>query len=197
MAIAFHERLIAEHGGAGGIRDEAMLESALARPRNLIAYGKPSLFDLAACYAFGLVKNHPFLDGNKRIGFAVAVLFLELNGGRFTASEVDVVLRTLALAAGEMSETSRWRAYRRQPNPPVPLVANENSLSGLRRAFRKSAGGGHGKEVALISGLKKAFLRFRKYSALPSAVVRSPKSPRSWRACAVGARGSFLRPCRG
>jgi death-on-curing protein len=106
VVIAFHERLIAEHGGAGGIRDEGMLESALARPRNFVAYGSPSLSDLAAAYAFGLVKNHPFFDGNKRIGFAVAVLFLELNGLHFTASEVDVVLRTLALAAGEMSEGS-------------------------------------------------------------------------------------------
>ena len=83
-----------------------MLESALARPRNLLAYGNPSLCDLAGCYAFGLVKNHPFVDGNKRIGFAVAVLFLELNGCHFTASEVEVVLRTLALAAGEMVEGS-------------------------------------------------------------------------------------------
>jgi death-on-curing protein len=106
VVVAFHDRLIAEHGGGGGIRDEAMLESALARPQNLIAYGKPSLFDRAACYAFGLVKNHPFLDGNKRIGFAAAVLFLELNGRRFNAAEVEVVLRTLALAAGEMSESS-------------------------------------------------------------------------------------------
>jgi death-on-curing protein len=106
VAVAFHERLIAEHGGAGGIRDEGMLESALARPQNLIGYGKPRLCDLAACYAFGLAKNHPFVDGNKRIGFAAAVLFLELNGRRFAASEVDVVLRTLALAAGEMSEGS-------------------------------------------------------------------------------------------
>lgn len=106
VVVAFHDRLIAEHGGAGGIRDEAMLESALARPQNLIAYGKPSPCDLAACYAFGLVKNHPFIDGNKRIGFAVAVLFLELNGSRFNASEVEVVLRTLALAAAEMSEGS-------------------------------------------------------------------------------------------
>ena len=106
VVVTFHERLIAEHGGAAGIRDEAMLASALARPQNVMAYGKPSLFDLAACYAFGLVKNHPFIDGNKRIGFAMAVLFVELNGARFTASEVEVVLQTLALAAGEFSEGS-------------------------------------------------------------------------------------------
>ena len=83
-----------------------MLDSALGRPQHRFAYGQPTLFDLAASYAFGLVKNHPFVDGNKRIGFATAVLFLELNGLRFTAPEVEVVLNTLALAAGEMSEAA-------------------------------------------------------------------------------------------
>jgi len=76
----------------------------LGRPENLFAYGKPTVFELSASYAFGLVKNHPFIDGNKRIGFATAALFLQLNGKRFAAAEVDVVLRTLALAAGKMSE---------------------------------------------------------------------------------------------
>ncbi len=104
VVIAFHEYLLAEHGGAAGIRDEGLLDSALGKPQNLFAFGKPSLFDLAASYAFGLVKNHPFIDGNKRIGFATAGLFLELNGCHFEAAEVDVVLRTLALAAGEMTE---------------------------------------------------------------------------------------------
>jgi death-on-curing protein len=88
----------------GGLRDEGLLESALARPQQLFAYGKPSLFDLAAAYAFGLVRNHPFLDGNKRIGFTTAVVFLELNGYRFAASEVDATIQTLALAAGELDE---------------------------------------------------------------------------------------------
>jgi len=106
VVLAFHERLLAEHGGASGIRDEGMLESALARPENLFGHDKPTLFDLAACYAFGLVKNHPFADGNKRIGFAAAALFLELNGLHFCATEVDVVIRTLALAAGEMTEAA-------------------------------------------------------------------------------------------
>ena len=105
VVVAFHDRLLAEHGGSAGIRDEGLLDSALGKPQNLFAYGKPSLFDLAASYGFGLVKNHPFIDGNKRIGFATASLFLDLNGYRFAATEVDVVLRTLALAAGEMSET--------------------------------------------------------------------------------------------
>jgi death-on-curing protein len=106
VVLAFHDRLLAEHGGTAGVRDEGLLDSALGKPQNLFAYGKPSLFEMAASYGFGLVKNHPFLDGNKRIGFATAILFLELNGYRFGASEVDVVLRTLALAAGEMSEAA-------------------------------------------------------------------------------------------
>lgn len=104
VVLAFHERLLAEHGGAAGIRDEGLFESALGRAENLFAYGKPTLFELAASYAFGLVKNHPFIDGNKRIGFATAALFLLLNGVRLGATEVDAVIRTLSLAAGEMSE---------------------------------------------------------------------------------------------
>lgn len=102
---AVQEMLLAEHGGAAGIRDEGMLDSALSRPENLFAYGKPTVFELAAAYAFGLAKNHPFIDGNKRIAFAAAIMFLELNGYRFTASEVDAVLKTLALAASEMTES--------------------------------------------------------------------------------------------
>ena len=106
VVLAFHEQLLAEHGGSAGIRDEGMMDSALGRPENLFAYGKPTLFDLAAAYAFGLVKNHPFVDGNKRIGFATAALFLDLNGQHFTAPEVEAVLNTLALAAGKMSEAA-------------------------------------------------------------------------------------------
>jgi death on curing protein len=106
VVLAFQEYLLAKHGGAAGLRDEALLDSAVGRPENLFSYGRPSLFDLAASYAFGLAKNHPFVDGNKRIGFATAALFLELNNRRFEAPEVEVVLRTLALAAGEMSEAA-------------------------------------------------------------------------------------------
>jgi death-on-curing protein len=102
--LALHEELLAEFGGSSGIRDEGLLASALARPENLLAYGKPSLFDLAASYAFGLVKNHAFIDGNKRIGFVTAALFLELNRYRLQASEADATIRTLALAAGAMTE---------------------------------------------------------------------------------------------
>ncbi len=104
VVIAYQELLLAEHGGSSGIRDAHMLDSALARPENLFSYENPTLPDLAASYAFGLVRNHPFIDGNKRIGFATSVLFLELNGFHFGAQEVDVVLKTLALAAGETSE---------------------------------------------------------------------------------------------
>ena len=106
VVLAFHERLLAEHGGSAGIRDEGMLDSALERPENLFACGKPTLCDLAASYAFGLVKNHPFIDGNKRIGFATAALFLELNDRHLGAAEVEVVLRTLALATGETTEAA-------------------------------------------------------------------------------------------
>jgi death-on-curing protein len=99
-----HEQSLARFGGSAGLRDEGLLDSALGKPLNLFAYGKPSVFELAASYAFGLVKNHPFLDGNKRAGFIVAVTFLQINGWRLEASEVDATIRTLALAAGEMSE---------------------------------------------------------------------------------------------
>jgi death-on-curing protein len=98
--------LLARFGGPAGIRDAHLLDSALARPQHLFAYGRPSVFDLAASYGFGLVKNHAFVDGNKRTGFTVAVLFLELNGYRFQAPEADAVVRTLALAAGAMSEAA-------------------------------------------------------------------------------------------
>ncbi|MBM3853147.1 MAG: type II toxin-antitoxin system death-on-curing family toxin [Verrucomicrobia bacterium] len=110
VVLLMHEQSLAQFGGSTGLRDEGLLDSALGRPPNLFAYGQPTLFDLAASYAFGLVKNHPFVDGNKRAGFVVAVAFLELNGYRLQASEPDAVLRTLALAAGEMSEAafSEW-----------------------------------------------------------------------------------------
>jgi death-on-curing protein len=103
--LCLHEQSLHEHGGSAGIRDESLLDSALGKPQNLFAYGQPNIFDLAASYAYGLVKNHPFFDGNKRTGFVTAVLMLELNGFQFTAEEADAAVRTLALAAGEMSES--------------------------------------------------------------------------------------------
>lgn len=112
VVLALHERLIAEFGGEYGLRDIGLLESALARPLHLRAYANPTMAELAACYAYGLVKNHPFVDGNKRIGFTTAVLFLEINGCAFTAGQVDAVIQTLALAAGALSESgyAAWLA---------------------------------------------------------------------------------------
>ena len=101
-----HEQSLARFGGSSGLRDEGLLDSALGKPLNLFAYGRPTIFDLAASYAFGLVKNHPFLDGNKRAGFIVALTFLQINGWHLQASEVDATIRTLALAADEMTKAA-------------------------------------------------------------------------------------------
>jgi death on curing protein len=102
--LSLHAESLAIHGGAGGIRDLGLLDSALARPQNLHAYGEADAAALAAAYTFGIIRNHPFVDGNKRIGFITAVVSLEANGHRFAGSETDVVLRTLALAASEIGE---------------------------------------------------------------------------------------------
>lgn len=106
LAFAIHDRQLAEHGGAEGLRDESLLYSALARPLNHFLYTGADIIDLAAKYAAGIVQNHPFVDGNKRTGFVVAVLFLELNGYRFTASEEDAAQAVLELAAGTIDEDS-------------------------------------------------------------------------------------------
>lgn len=105
-----HDESLAEHGGATGLRDEGLLESALARPLNLAAYGKPDLHELAASYGVGLAKNHPFVDGNKRAAFLAVGMFLALNGWRLTASQADATLTMLAVAAGQMDEAAfaRW-----------------------------------------------------------------------------------------
>lgn len=100
-----HAESLAAHGGASGLRDPGLLESALARPQNLHAYDREAdAAALAAAYAFGIVRNHPFVDGNKRTAFLTAALFVELNGFLFVASEADVIVRTFALAAGEIGE---------------------------------------------------------------------------------------------
>jgi death on curing protein len=104
-AIAIHDRLLALHGGAGGLRDHTLLESALARPRQHYAYADAAdIVDMATAYIAGIVRNHPFIDGNKRTGFVVGVLFLELNGHLFTATEEDATRAVLALAAGTLDE---------------------------------------------------------------------------------------------
>ena len=105
ILLLLHDESLAEHGGSSGIRDVGLLESALARPRHLEDYASPDVFDLAGSYAFGLAKNHPFVDGNKRAAFLAVGLFLGLNGYRLVAPQADATLRVFALAAGEFSES--------------------------------------------------------------------------------------------
>ena len=102
--IAIHDEQLAEHGGAAGTRDQGLLASALSRPINLAAYEKPDAAALAASYAVGLAKNHPFVDGNKRTAFVALELFLALNGFELNANDVDCILTMLAVASGEMDE---------------------------------------------------------------------------------------------
>lgn len=99
-----HGESLREHGGAEGLRDEGLLESALARPVNLALYGSPDVFELAASYGVGLAKNHPFVDGNKRAAFLSIGLFLFLNGRRLVSSQADATLTMLAIAAGDIDE---------------------------------------------------------------------------------------------
>ena len=118
FAIAIHDRQLVEHGGPSGTRDNALLQSALSKPQNLKAYGDPDLAELAASYAFGIVRNHPFVDGNKRTAFVVCETFLALNGAELTASDVDCVLVMQDLAAGEIveGEFAAWVRINSQPN---------------------------------------------------------------------------------
>lgn len=104
LLIRLHDESLALHGGDSGIRDAGLLDSALARPEHLAAYGQPDIADLAASYGFGLAKNHPFVDGNKRAAFLSVGLFLLLNGHRLTATQVEATLTMLAVASGEISE---------------------------------------------------------------------------------------------
>jgi death-on-curing protein len=106
VVIAIHDEQIAEHGGSAGIRDAGLLASALARPKNQAGYGEPSVFDLAASYAYGIVRNHPFIDGNKRTGFLVAYVFLNINGCELRLSEAEAFAAVMALAAGEIDEST-------------------------------------------------------------------------------------------
>jgi death-on-curing protein len=112
VLLAIQSELLNRFGGLAGIRDEGLLDSAINKPKNLFAYGQPTVFELAASYAMGLVKNHPFLDGNKRIRFMAAYVFLGANGWSLEATEEEAVLETLALAAGERAEVdyAAWLA---------------------------------------------------------------------------------------
>ena len=105
VVFAVHDRQVAEHGGLDGIRDLGAVESALARPQNLKAYGNPDAADLAAAYAFGLARNHGFLDGNKRTAWVVARLFLADNGTRIKFDPFQAIATMEAVAAGTLTET--------------------------------------------------------------------------------------------
>jgi len=102
--LVIHDMMLAQNGGLAGVRDEGLLESALAKPQNLFAYSQPTHAEMAASYAAGIILNHPFLDGNKRTGFMIAAVFLEVNGYELTATEESVVEYTLGLAAGTLKE---------------------------------------------------------------------------------------------
>lgn len=108
--MAMHSVMLKEFGGSPGVRDEGLLDSALARARNLSAYGDPTIFDLAAAYAYGIIRNHPFVDGNKRTGLMAAYTFLRLNGYQLRAAEVEAVAVIRDLAAGDIDEgaLARW-----------------------------------------------------------------------------------------
>ncbi len=116
--LSMHEKLLDRFGGLKGIRDEGLLDSALNKPMHLFSYGNPSVFQMAASYAVGIVKNHPFLDGNKRTGFVAAALFIELNGFSFEATEEEAVLETLALAASHSTEAD-YAAWLERNSVPI------------------------------------------------------------------------------
>jgi death on curing protein len=104
VAQVAHREQLAAHGGADGVRDAGLLDSAMSRPQNLAAYGEPDIAALAAAYAYGIARNHPFVDGNKRTAAVVSETFLALNGATLLASDAELVVAFLALAAGDLSE---------------------------------------------------------------------------------------------
>ena len=106
MIHAAHEEQLVEHGGPGGVRDEGLLASAMARPQHRALYESPDAATLAASYAFGIARNHPFVDGNKRTAFVALEVFLDLNGLELDATDEDCVLATLRLAAGQLDEAA-------------------------------------------------------------------------------------------
>lgn len=116
-ALAAHADQLEEHGGGTGVRDMALFESAMARPQQLEAYGDPDAAALAAAYAYGLARNHPFVDGNKRTATVVSLLFLLKNGIRIEASDADMTVAFIALAAGELSEDELADWFRQRVVP--------------------------------------------------------------------------------
>lgn len=122
VVLAIHDRLIAEHGGALGAVDTARLDAALARPRHRHAYEGADVFRIAAAYAFGIARDHPFRDGNKRVALTLAGVFLELNGQQLIAPEADAAQITIALAAGDVDEAG-YAAWLRSACQPGPAAA--------------------------------------------------------------------------
>jgi death on curing protein len=118
VVASIHQRQIQRHGGSHGTRDEGLLESALARPKNLASYGEPTVFELAASYALGIARNHPFVDGNKRTAFVASALFLRMNGQKLDAEQAEAAVVFLRLAAGEFSEEELAEWLRRNASPP-------------------------------------------------------------------------------
>ena len=118
VVLAMHETLLADHGGSPGLRDPGLLDSALARARNLQTYGRPDICDMAAAYAAGIIRNHPFVDGNKRTGFMSAYLFMAENGLQLRAPEVEVVQTVTLLAASEIDE-AEFAAWLREHGEPT------------------------------------------------------------------------------
>ena len=110
VLYAVHDAQLAEHGGLSGVRDAGLFASALARPQNVAAYGNPDYADLAAAYGYGIARNHPFIDGNKRTAFVAVELFLAINGFELLADDAACVLTLLGVAAGELEEAdfSKW-----------------------------------------------------------------------------------------
>ena len=107
LTLAIHDRQLAEHGGSSGVRDEGLLDSALARPQQLFAYGEPppDLADLAASLAYGLARNHPFVDGNKRTAAVMCEVFIELNDGHLEADDIELYPQYIGLAEGSITES--------------------------------------------------------------------------------------------
>ena len=117
VLLLLHDESLAEHGGAPGLRDEGLLDSALARPVNLALYKQPDVASLAASYGVGLAKNHPFVDGNKRTAFLAVGMFLAVNGFRLRATQVDATLTVMDVAAGVLDEAAfaQWIREHIQP----------------------------------------------------------------------------------
>ena len=119
VILAIHDEQLAAHGGAAGVRDPALLDSALARPQNRVAYGEPDLAELAALHAIAIARNHPFIDGNKRTAYVALELFLAANGHDFTAGDAEAVVMTLAMAAGDLADEEfiAWVRTYAKPRP--------------------------------------------------------------------------------